>query len=108
MAEHCFTYLRLYCLLVRKDNKIKGSGVAIIVHKKWALHVGKVRTLGPYLLDITLYFKGATINIIQLYSPNNDSTNNSRIRTYLNNSIRSRAPNTLQIIMGDFNSVCNP
>ena len=60
-----------------KDTKIKGSGVAIIIHNKWAKHAEKVRTIGPYLIDITMYFKGATINIIQLYSPNNDTINNN-------------------------------
>src|SRR5881394_2593338 len=52
-----------------KDKKIKGSGVALIIHNKWAKHVEKIRTLKFYLIDITLYFKGVTINIIQIYSP---------------------------------------
>ena len=90
-----------------KDKKIKGSGVAIIMHNKWAKHVGKIRILGPYLIDVTLYFKGVTINVIQIYSPNNDTVNNNKIKDYLSYSIRAHDPNNQQVIMGDFNSVCN-
>jgi len=44
---------------IQSDQFFLGA-LAIVIHNRWAKYVEKVRTLGPYLLDITLYFKGAT------------------------------------------------
>ena len=59
----------------KKDKKVKGSGVAIIVNNEWAKHVRSVISINPYVIKIKMFFKGITIKIIQLYTaPNDDRT----------------------------------
>jgi len=58
-----------------KDQKIKGSRVAILVKNEWAKHIGSVISINPYLIEVKLFFKGVTIKVIQLYAlPNDDIT----------------------------------
>ncbi|GES89606.1 Down syndrome cell adhesion molecule-like protein Dscam2 [Rhizophagus clarus] len=44
-----------------KDNKIKGSGVCIIINKKWEKHLGKVNRIGAYYIEAKLFFKNCTL-----------------------------------------------
>ena len=55
-----------------KAQKIKGSGVCILLNPKWEKHIAKVEKFNEYHIRITLLFKSCTIYINQIYSPPND------------------------------------
>ena len=55
-----------------RDDKVKGSGIGIIIEKEWAKHIGFIDNNDPYFIHLTLYFKGVTIHIVQLYFPPSD------------------------------------
>ena len=58
-----------------KDNKIKGSEVGLLINSKWKQHISFKRFIDHYLIHITLFFKGCSISIIQIYVlPNNNKT----------------------------------
>ena len=40
-------YIRI---TTEKDNKIKGSGVALLLEERWAAHIGQKRVLDHYLI----------------------------------------------------------
>src|SRR5208282_5675565 len=54
-------------------NKIKGSGIGIIIHNKWEKHMGKKFFIDHYLIHLTFFFKGSKFSIIQIYVPPNDA-----------------------------------
>ncbi|RIA81887.1 hypothetical protein C1645_836237 [Glomus cerebriforme] len=46
------------------DDKIKGSGVALLVHEIWLKHLGKIESSNPYYLKATFYFKGILADLV--------------------------------------------
>uniref|UniRef100_U9U0R9 Uncharacterized protein n=1 Tax=Rhizophagus irregularis (strain DAOM 181602 / DAOM 197198 / MUCL 43194) TaxID=747089 RepID=U9U0R9_RHIID len=46
-----------------KDNKIKGSGVCIIINKKWEKHLGKINRISAYYIEARLLLKNCTLII---------------------------------------------
>ena len=90
-----------------RDRKVKGSGVGILVDKSWAKHIGHIDNSDPYFIHLTLFFKGSTFHIVQIYFPPSDQ----RIQTALTKKIRllitkyENQPLHRICIMGDFNSI---
>src|SRR5208282_2138166 len=88
-------------------NKIKGSGVGIIIHNKWEKHMGKKLFIDHYLIHLTLFFKGCKFSIIQVYVSPNDARIQEQIHKHLLQHIEStdNDNNHHTIIMGDLNSI---
>lgn len=87
-----------------RDNKVKGSGVTILVQNDWNKHVGSVKLVSPYIIELKLFFKGITFIIFMCYLP----PNNTNIEKYAKNYIKEHSkpkPRTRYIIMGDFNAI---
>ncbi len=90
-----------------KDNKVKGSGVAILIKNTWSKHVGSVVNRNPYFIEITLFFKGINIKLTQVYAPPNDIS----ITRKLTDLIKERhihKDRYRSLIIGDFNTVIDP
>jgi len=91
----------------KRDIKVKGSGVAIIVNNEWAKHVESVISINPYVIEIKMFFKGITIKIIQLYTAPSDDRTLKTILEYIKNTHVHR-DKFRTIIMGDFNAIIDP
>src|ERR1700722_13320057 len=52
-----------------RDNKIKGSGVALLINAAWEKHISKIIHHGHYMIQLLLQFKGANLHIFQIYLP---------------------------------------
>src|SRR2546429_2271782 len=92
-----------------KDNKIKGSGVALLLEERWAAHIGQKRVLDHYLIHVTLMFKGCKLSIIQLYCPPNDKEIQKKIKDFIDIHLvaTDSQKHHYTIIMGDLNSIVN-
>ena len=55
-----------------EKNKKKGSGVGLIVNKRWEKHLAKVETLEAYLLKASFVFRKTKIVFWITYMPPND------------------------------------
>lgn len=91
------------------QHKVKGSGIAIFLSNKWLAHLGKIENYNDYILTVTLFFKQATIDIIQIYVPPNDHETTKQIGKYLSDKIpKNRSKhNAYTVIIGDFNTVAD-
>ena len=49
------------------ENKIKGSGVGLLISKEWEKHIGKVTRLSNYYIDALLMFKKFKLVVISIY-----------------------------------------
>jgi hypothetical protein len=54
------------------EDKKKGSGVGLLIEEQWAKHVGRVRKINEYIIEITLYFKQMELIVIGVYIPPSD------------------------------------
>ena len=54
-----------------KDKK-KGSGIGILVEEHWEKHVGAVKKINKYMIEIILYFKQLELVILGVYILPND------------------------------------
>ena len=90
-----------------KDSKIKGSGVGIILNRKWEPYVGRIIKQGAYYLEITLFLKKCTLIIGTIYMPPNDKEKQKSLLTFVNrqHSTYTRKKYTYYSLIGDFNSV---
>ena len=88
-----------------KDDKIKGSGVAILLNKKWIKHVGSIKRISQYYIEITLFFKKCQFTIGQLYMPPNDHHTQGIITNHITKSyLNATKPFRYFLLMGDLNS----
>lgn len=113
LNTHKYKYISYW---TDKDNKVKGSGVGLLIHQDLAIHVSRVVRHSQYMLSIRLSFKKATIVVTQIYVPPNNKeiqremvkdikALNDMMSLYKQTNGRQRLYN---IIMGDFNSTISP
>jgi exonuclease III len=90
-----------------KDNKIKGSGVALLLHKKWEPYVGRVVMYKAYYIEITLFLKKCTLVIGNIYVPPSDKEMQKELLSFISKQHNGYHGKkfTHYNVMGDFNSV---
>ena len=54
------------------EDKKKGSGVGILVEEQWEKHVGAVKRISEYMIEVILYFKQLELVVIGVYIPPNN------------------------------------
>ena len=90
-------------------NKVKGSGVALLINDIWAKRLGKIDSPSPYILNALFYFKGVTFTIIVIYFPPSDKRIQKDIleycKSYLKKEDKTKNSTNHMIFLGDFNSV---
>jgi exonuclease III len=89
-----------------KDKK-KGSGVGILVEEQWEKHVGAVKKINEYMIEIILYFKQLELIILGVYIPPNDKIAGRLIQQKIVEIISKRKRQTQVVIFGDFNHTAN-
>jgi exonuclease III len=92
------------------NNKIKGSGVAILIAEHLQRFISKVLAAVPnYVLHITFLFRGCSLHVIGLYYPPNDQDIQQKIHAYIKHTVHNLKKDILNrvVILGDFNSVTN-
>ena len=62
------------------ENKLKGSGVSLIISKAWEKHIGRVTRYSNYYIDILILFKKYKLLVISVYIPPNDKEEKKRIQ----------------------------
>ena len=96
------------CFTSSSQNNNYGSGVAIIMNKDLAKHVGKVDRIEGRIIAIQLFFKKCKLIIIQIYLPSNKRESNKYqqiIRQLILTEVKHKSK---IILMGDFNIASNP
>lgn len=94
------------------SDKIKGSGVALIVNDKWASHYYQHKEYSPYLMVVKFIFrKHCQIWVWIVYAaPSERQTQFSLENTIniLSEEFKKHQQDTLHIILGDFNEIIDP
>ncbi|GES94273.1 exodeoxyribonuclease III [Rhizophagus clarus] len=91
-----------------KDNKIKGSGVCIIINKKWEKHLGKVNRIGAYYIEAKLFFKNCTLVVGVVYMPPSDIVKQNELTSHIKNEFTNHSKkNRYYVLIGDLNSYIN-
>ena len=65
------------------ENKLKGSGVGIVIKKNWEKHIGQINRFRNYYIDVLLLFKRYKLVIINTYIPLNDKEEKKKIQQYI-------------------------
>ena len=85
-------------------DKIKGSGVGILIKNKWEKHIAQIYSKSAYFMEVVLVFKHLKIIVIVVYFPPNDRDKQGEIYSSIKKRIQNNRGNTSRfIIMGDFN-----
>ncbi|PKC07395.1 hypothetical protein RhiirA5_399882 [Rhizophagus irregularis] len=88
-----------------KDNKIKGSGVCIIINKKWEKHLGKINRISAYYIEARLLLKNCTLIIGVVYMPPSDTEMKNELTNHIKNEfINHSKKNRYYILIGDLNT----
>jgi exonuclease III len=88
-----------------KDNKIKGSGVCIIINKKWEKHLGKVNRIGAYYIEARLLFKNCTLIVGVVYMSPSDTEKQKELTNHIKNEFMNHSKkNRYYVLIGDLNS----
>ncbi|CAB4417926.1 unnamed protein product [Rhizophagus irregularis] len=74
-----------------KDNKIKGSGVCIIINRKWEKHLGKVNRVGAYYIEARLLFKNCTLVVGVVYMPPSDTEKQNELTNHIKNEFMNHS-----------------
>ena len=93
------------------NDKIKGSGVGILIADHLARFIHKVdtTTIPHYLIKLTLCFKDLYLLIYGIYCPPSDRIAQLSILNYIKqeHSINKKHNYYHTVILGDFNSIIN-
>ena len=93
-----------------RDNKNKGSGVALIVSNKWGKHYWKHVAISPYRLIVYFAFHGCVFDVNVLYSaPSADKSVvlAKAIEEACAPYVLNPLTNNTTILLGDFNLCYN-
>ena len=66
-----------------RDQKIKGSGVSLLIHNRMEKFIGKVIRMGAYYIEVTIYLKRCTIAIGSVYYPPSDKNTQNQLTLYI-------------------------
>lgn len=88
-----------------KDNKIKGSGVCIVINRKWEKHLGKINRVGAYYIEARLLFKNCTLVVGVVYMPPSDTEKQNKLTNHIKNEFMNHSKkNRYYVLIGDLNS----
>jgi len=92
-----------------EENKKKGSGVGLIMNKKWEKHLSQVNRNNAYYIEALFIFKKEKIQIIVVYIPHNDQKIRKDIQQQvIRKVLEYQRKATKIIVLGDFNDIiCN-
>ena len=65
------THSEYKCFASSTNNNTYGSGVAIVLKKELAKHIGKIDRIDGRIIVLHLFFKKCKLYIIQIYLPSN-------------------------------------
>ena len=78
-----------------------------MVEEQWEKHVGAVKKINEYLIEITLYFKQLELLIVGVYIPPNNKIVAKSIQQKIVEIISKKKRRMQIVIMGDFNHTAN-
>ena len=81
--------------------------MGILIEEQWEKHVGAVKKISEYMIEITLYFKQLELVVIGVYIPPNNKTLEKSIQQKIVETVTRQKRRTQVVIMGDFNHTAN-
>ena len=81
-------------------DKKKGSGVGILIDEEWERHVGAVKRVNEYMIEVRLYFKQLELVIIGVYIPPNDKSISKKIQQRIVEVVTNRKKHTEVMVIG--------
>ena len=91
----------------KEEDKLKGSGIGVLVNERWAKHIGRVIKYSAYLLKIEFFFKKIVIQVWVVYLPPADKKSNRETQRTMIREICRNKINTYTCVTGDFNALSN-
>lgn len=89
-----------------EENKLKGSGVGILINKIWEKHVGRITRCSSYYIDTLLVFSKVKILVIVAYIPPNNKEIKKLLQQQIIKKIRENERKNIKvIILGNFNDI---
>src|SRR5260363_327685 len=89
------------------EEKKKGSDIGILIEDQWEKHVGAVKRVSEYMIEITLFLKQMELVIIGVYMPPNDKIAMKKLQQRIVEVVSKRKNQTQIAIMGDFNHIAD-
>ena len=88
-------------------DKKKGSGIGLLISKKWEKHLGQIERTNEYMISASFFFKQVEIIIIMVYLLPNDKEERKVIQKSIIDKYIKRLPRTQIVVIGDFNATVN-
>src|SRR6185295_14043610 len=89
------------------EDKKKGSGVGILVEEQWEKHVGAVKRINKYMIEITLYFKQLELLVIGVYIPLSNKEVARSIQQKIVEIVSKKKRRMQIVVIRDFNHTAN-
>ena len=77
------------------ENKIKGSGVGLVINRHWEKHIRQITRFSNYYIDTLLVFKKIKLVIICIYIPPNNKEEKKKIQQQVIRRIRECKKNRI-------------
>ena len=81
--------------------------MGILIEEQWEKHVGAVKKINEYVIEVILYFKQLELVILGVYIPPNDKTARRLIQQKIVETVTQKKRRTQVVICGDFNHTAN-
>jgi exonuclease III/ribonuclease HI len=89
-----------------EENKKKGSGVGLIIKKKWEKHLSQVTRNNAYCIEALFVFTKQKILVIVVYIPHNNQKMRKDVQQrVIRRTNECRMKGTKVIVIGDFNDI---
>jgi len=88
-------------------DKKKGSGIGIMVSEQCEKHVGAVKKINKYMIELILYFKQLELVVLGVYIPPSDKAIGKSIQQKIVEIVTKKRRHTQFVILGDFNHITN-
>ena len=88
-------------------DKLKGSGVGLLIHRNIEQHIGKIERFNEYLMCAYIFFKKCKLLIIVAYIPPSDETCATMVIGKIQEIVNKNEKTWQIVIMGDFNRIPN-
>src|SRR6185437_13788317 len=85
------------------EEKKKGSDMGILIEEQWEKHVGAVKRVSKYMIEVTLFLKQMELVVMGVYLLLNDKTTRKKIQQRIVEVDSKKKRQTQIVIIGNFN-----
>ncbi|CAG8458186.1 16172_t:CDS:2 [Gigaspora margarita] len=87
------------------EDKKKGSSIRILIDKSWKKHVGAVKRISEYMIEVCIYFKQLELVLVGVYILLNNKEITKKIQQKVVETVARKKGKMQIIILEDFNHI---